>query len=146
VTESRPLPQWLLLALVGLSVALSAAALVVALTGRDGGHRVALAVPTPTSPVSVAPNVYSPPTRTLPHTTLAVFSDGCGVVRGAFPGGDPQALQWSVTDAGGFEVLGRNAQNETRYRFYQHGSFSVVLKAFDGAKYVDVSNAVHISC
>lgn len=67
------------------------------------------------------------------------------MLRSAFPT-DPDPLQWSVTDASGFEVLGRNALGETRYRYYRGGTYTVVLRTFDGGRYVPTSNAVRIRC
>lgn len=84
--------------------------------------------------------------ETLPQVSLQVASDGCGVIRSQFGGGPPHGLQWTVTDAQGFEVLGRNALGETHFRFFGSGRYAVVLKAWGGESYVPVSNAVSIAC
>ena len=82
----------------------------------------------------------------MPRATLRVAEDGCGVIRTDFGGDPPDGLQWVVTDREGFQVLGRNALGETRYRYYVAGEYRVVLEAFDGEKYVPVSNKVEIQC
>ena len=84
--------------------------------------------------------------REMPRATLRVADDGCGVIRTDFGGDPPDGLQWAVTDEEGFQVLGRNALGETRFRYYQAGDYRVVLEAFDGEKYVTVSNRVEIQC
>ena len=79
--------------------------------------------------------------------TLTVHTDGCGVVRSEGPdGADLDGLTWSVTDADGFEVLGRNALGETRYRYISPGTFTVVLESWGGDSYGPVSDAVSVSC
>lgn len=78
--------------------------------------------------------------------TLRVARDGCGVIRSEASDPSPQGIQWTVTDAEGFEVLGRNAAYETRYRYFQPGRYGVVVKAFDGTGYVAISNQVSIVC
>ncbi len=75
--------------------------------------------------------------------TLEVHSDGCGVFRSGEIGDD---LTWVVTDADGFQVLGRNAAGETQYRYFQPGAYTVVLEAWGGGYYVAVSNEVTITC
>lgn len=82
----------------------------------------------------------------MPRATLRVADDGCGVIRTNFGGNPPDGLQWVVTDQQGFQVLGRNALGETRYRHYVAGEYRIVLEAFDGEKYVPVSNRVEIQC
>jgi len=78
---------------------------------------------------------------------LEVHADGCGVVRNSTPEIERlRNLGWSVLDADGFEVLQRNAVGETRYRFYQPGSYTVEMTAWDGEKYAAVSNRVDIDC
>jgi len=79
------------------------------------------------------------------QATLTVYSDGCGVIRTEFAR-DPQNLSWSVKDAGGFQVLQRNAEGETRYRYFRSGHYTVTLTGFDGQKYAPASNTVSISC
>lgn len=85
------------------------------------------------------------PPPSLPTATLTVFSDGCGVIRSELPVMPPN-LTWSISDVDGFEVLGRGAEGETRYRYFRPGTYTVVLKAFDGRTYVPVSNPVTIRC
>ena len=55
-------------------------------------------------------------------------------------------LQWVIQDEMGDEVLGRNAEGEYRCRYYRSGAYPVVLEAFDGTKYVEISNRVAIVC
>ena len=82
-----------------------------------------------------------------PKLELSVYSDGCGVIRSeAAPGTSYDNLTWSVRDAGGFQVLGRNAEGETRYRYFQGGTYTVVLEAFVNGGYRPVSNKVTIRC
>lgn len=81
----------------------------------------------------------------MEQATLTVADDGCGVVRDG-PQGSPDMLQWVVRDEAGFQVLGRNAESEDRYRYFVPGNFTVVLQAHDGEKYVEVSNEVEIHC
>jgi hypothetical protein len=103
---------------------------------------VPVAIP-PVRPQDVPPAQAS---AGLPSLQLQVASDGCGVIRTDGGSSAPQGLQWSVSDTEGFEVLGRNATYETHYRFFRPGSYSVVMKAFDGQGYVAISNAVSIVC
>lgn len=77
--------------------------------------------------------------------TLTVHSDGCGVIRTEFEE-TPHNLTWSVKDPDGFEVLGRNADGETRYRYFEAGTYTVVLEAWNGDSYAPVSNEVTITC
>ncbi len=79
------------------------------------------------------------------QATLTVHSDGCGVIRTEFDE-TPRNLTWSVKDPDGFQVLGRNAEGETRYRYFQGGTFTVVLEAWNGDSYAPVSNEVTINC
>ena len=55
-------------------------------------------------------------------------------------------LTWSVMDRGGFQVLGRNAEGETRYRYFASGDYTVVLQAWWDGAYRPVSNEVTIRC
>ena len=55
-------------------------------------------------------------------------------------------LQWVIQDETGDEVLGRNAEGEYRCRYCRPGAYPVVLEAFDGTKYVEISNRVAIVC
>jgi hypothetical protein len=75
---------------------------------------------------------------------MTVHDDGCGVIRTTRPE-DPRNLTWVVNDQDGFQVLGRNAEGEDRYRYFQGGTYTVVLEAY-GAGYEEVSNTVTISC
>lgn len=78
---------------------------------------------------------------------LSVHTDGCGVIRSEGPDGAAlDDVTWSVTDADGFEVLGRNAQGETHYRYFGAGTYEVVLESWGGDLYVPVSNTVTITC
>ena len=77
--------------------------------------------------------------------TLTVHSDGCGVIRTEFEE-TPHNLTWSVKDPDGFQVLGRNAEGETRYRYFEGGTYTVVLEAWNGDFYAPVSNEVIITC
>jgi hypothetical protein len=43
-------------------------------------------------------------------------------------------------------VLGRNAEGETRYRYFQSGDYTVVLQAWLDGAYRPVSNEVDIHC
>lgn len=82
-----------------------------------------------------------------PKLNLRVYRDGCGVIRSeAADDVDYQNLTWSVMDRGGFQVLGRNAEGETRYRYFVGGTYTVVLEAFVDGAYRAVSNQVTISC
>ncbi len=49
-------------------------------------------------------------------------------------------------DQDGFQVLGRNAEGETRYRYFAGGTYDVVLEAFVDGKYSPVSNEVTVQC
>lgn len=59
---------------------------------------------------------------------------------------NPSPTTWCCRSSTRFEVLQRNAAGETRYRYYRPGSYEVVLQAFDGERYADVSNRVSITC
>ena len=76
---------------------------------------------------------------------MTVHSDGCGVIRSELAE-NPRGISWSVKDADGFQVLQRNAAGETRYRYFQPGTYTVVLEAWGGNSYVPISNSVTISC
>jgi hypothetical protein len=95
--------------------------------------------------VLVPGDILVPEPRPLPTATLTVFSDGCGVIRSELRD-EPYGLTWSIVDADGFQVLARNAAGETRYRYFQSGTYTVVLKAWDGSKYAAISNTVTIHC
>jgi hypothetical protein len=75
-----------------------------------------------------------------PTHTLEVHTDGCGVIRSGEVGED---LTWVVKDLDGFQVLGRVASGETRYRYFRPGTYTVVL---EGPARSVVSNEVTITC
>ena len=81
----------------------------------------------------------------LSQAILTVHSDGCGVIRSELAE-DPQGLQWSVIDPDGFAVLERNAVDETQYRYFLPGTYTVTLEAWGGESYVPISNTVEITC
>lgn len=81
-----------------------------------------------------------------PRYTLKVADDGCGIVRSDSVDPPPDSLTWVVNDKEGFQVLGRSADSETHFRHFGGGNFDVVLRAYDGERYVDVSNRVSVSC
>ena len=82
-----------------------------------------------------------------PKLKLRVFSDGCGVIRSRpAPGTTYDNLTWTFLDQDGFQVLGRNAEGETRYRYFQGGTYDVVLEAFVNGAYRPVSNKVTVTC
>jgi hypothetical protein len=76
--------------------------------------------------------------------TLTVHDDGCGVIRTTLPD-EPRNLTWVVKDQDGFQVLGRAADGEDRYRYFEPGTYTAVLEAY-GRGYEEVSNTVTISC
>jgi hypothetical protein len=82
----------------------------------------------------------------IPAATLTVHTDGCGVIRTDVPADQHTGLTWNVYDADGFQVLGRVADNETRYRYFQAGTYTVNLEARIGTKSVTISNTVTINC
>lgn len=95
-------------------------------------------------PTPVQPAIEEePPVDTTDLYTLEVHTDGCGVFRSGEIGDD---LTWVITDADGFQVLGRNAAGETQYRYWLAGTYSVVLESWGGDYYVEVSNTVTINC
>jgi hypothetical protein len=77
---------------------------------------------------------------------LTVFSDGCGVIRSDTRPGEYRNLTWSFRDLDGFQVLGRNAEGETRYRYFQGGVYTVAVEAWVGTHYAPVSNTVTVHC
>jgi len=111
--------------------------------------RVGASAPDPASAARSSTDLLRPGALGLdavPVTAqLTVHDDGCGVIRSG-PEGEPHGLGWSVRDADGFEVLQRNALNETRYRYFESGTYSVVLVAWDGSSYGEISNVVTITC
>ena len=82
----------------------------------------------------------------LPMIDLTVHTDGCGLIREDVDESLYHNLTWQISDTDGFQVLGRNALGETRYRYFQGGSYSAVLTAWDGDKYAPVSNEVALTC
>jgi hypothetical protein len=143
-----------------LSVA--AALLLTGCAGADlrGGPPAATAVATVTETVTVTasptaaaevdptPSQTSDPvTAPAPRLRLRVFRDGCGVIRSqAQDGVSFQNLTWVFRDQDGFEVLGRNAEGETRYRYFTSGTYTVALEAWAGDRYAPVSNRVTVHC
>jgi hypothetical protein len=77
--------------------------------------------------------------------TLTVHDDGCGVIRTERPE-DLDGLTWVFKDLDGFQVLGRNALGEDRYRYFQSGRYTVVLEAYGAGSYEEVSNTVTVTC
>jgi hypothetical protein len=77
--------------------------------------------------------------------TLTVHDDGCGVIRTELPE-DLGGLTWVFEDEDGFQVLGRNALGEDRYRYFQGGTYTVVLEAYGAGSYEEVSNTVTVTC
>ncbi|KRF36016.1 hypothetical protein [Nocardioides sp. Soil805] len=111
----------------------------------------ATATATVTETETVTPDAALLPAESIavepPQLELEVYEDGCGVIRTeAEPGVTYDNLTWSVKDTGGFQVLGRVAENETRYRYYLGGRYTVVLEASWGGGYHPVSNEVTINC
>ncbi len=96
--------------------------------------------------LDATPGAASAPPRP-PKLELTVFSDGCGVIRSRpRPGTSYDNLTWTFLDQDGFQVLGRNAEGETRYRYFQGGTYTVVLEAFVDGAYRPVSNKVTVTC
>lgn len=146
---------------------LACALVVLVLSGCSAGGDEDAAGPAPapastttvtaTATATVTETVAATPDTTLipwestvaepPPLELEVYQDGCGVIRSeAEPGVTYDNLTWSVRDMGGFEVLGRVAENETRYRYFIGGRYTVVLEASWGGSYHQVSNEVTIRC
>jgi hypothetical protein len=108
------------------------------------------ATATPTAPVALPP-ALAPSTQALttappPRLRLTVFDDGCGVIRSDSRAGAYLDLTWVFRDSDGFQVLGRNAEGETRYRYFRPGAYTVTLEAFGQDHYVPVSNTVTVHC
>jgi hypothetical protein len=131
------------------------------LTGCSAGKDVAGAAPAPTTTVTATATVTetvtadatsgvgdtTPADADPPQLELEVYEDGCGVIRTeAEPGVTYDNLTWSVKDTGGFQVLGRLAEGETRYRYFQGGEYTVVLQAWTDGAYRNISNEVTIHC
>lgn len=90
----------------------------------------------------VAPATMTPP----PMIGLTVHTDGCGLIREDVDVSLYENLTWTILDADGFQVLGRNALGETRYRYFQGGTYTAFLEAWDGEKYAPVSEEVSLTC
>lgn len=96
--------------------------------------------------LDATPGAASVPPRP-PKLELTVFSDGCGVICSQPEAGTSyDNLTWTFLDQDGFQVLGRNAEGETRYRYFQGGTNTVVLEAFVDGAYRPVSNTVTVTC
>ncbi|MGK2949413.1 MAG: hypothetical protein ACSLFP_12610 [Acidimicrobiales bacterium] len=109
--------------------------------GDDEDAKAVVVVPTSISSEGVA----LPAREELPEATLTVHDDGCGVIRSELSP-EPDNLTWVVKDLDGFQVLGRNALGETQYRYFQPGTYTVVLEAWEVDRYVEISKTVRISC
>jgi hypothetical protein len=143
--------------LVGAVVVASAAGLLGSGTAFAAGFAIGRITDDPPStpaaarPAAVSPDLRAgrglpePPAPELPRVTLQVHGDGCGVIRPELAD-EPHGLGWSVTDADGFEVLQRNAVGETHYRYFQSGTYTMELVAWDGQTYSPISDAVTITC
>ena len=85
----------------------------------------------------------APPTR----LRVRALDDGCGVGRSGTPG-DPNYwnLSWTFRDRAGATVLARLADHERRYRYPEHGTYTVTLESFVNGAYVRVSNRVDVAC
>jgi hypothetical protein len=88
---------------------------------------------------------YTAPKIELTQITIERDPDGCGVIRPDIQPA-PHGLGWSVKDAAGYEVLQRNALGETQYRYFQSGTFTIEVVAWDGEKYAAISNVLTITC
>lgn len=140
-----------------LGVVVVVAAALTGCAGAQGSEDVRASTPTVSVTATVTETVTVQPAPVLGETTsadvpppeleLEVYRDGCGVIRSeAEPGVGYDNLTWSIMDEGGFQVLGRLAETETRYRYYLGGRYTVVLEAFWGGGYRPVSNEVTINC
>ena len=98
--------------------------------------------PEPTVAVTSEPA----PTASSGRIRLTVFTDGCGVIRSDTRPGEYRNLTWTFRDRDGFQVLGRNAEGETRYRYFQGGTYTVAVEAWAGTRYAPVSNTVTVHC
>jgi hypothetical protein len=86
------------------------------------------------------------PTASAGRIRLSVFTDGCGVIRSDTRPAEYRNLTWTFRDLDGFQVLGRNAEGETRYRYFQGGTYTVAVEAWVGTHYAPVSNTVTVHC
>ena len=94
---------------------------------------------------AIDPSVVLPNDQLSTTATLAVDPGGCGVYRSMLPD-DLDSLLWVIKGVDGVEVLSRNALDETQYFYYREGDYTVVLEAWNGDGYVEISNTVEISC
>lgn len=79
--------------------------------------------------------------------SLVVLSDGCAVERGEVQGTDDvRMLTWVIAGQDGIPVLERNAENETRYRYFGAGDYTVTVKAWYEGVYYPISAEVRIRC
>ena len=109
----------------------------------------ATATVTETVTATPSPSIVEPGPVAVPtpdRIKLTVFEDGCGVIRSETPPSAYENLTWTFRDLDGFQVLGRNAEGETRYRYFQGGTFTVAVEAWVGDHYAPVSNTVTIRC
>ena len=78
---------------------------------------------------------------------LKVAADGCGVERGEVSGSMPvSSLTWVIVDRDGYTVLERNAENETKYRYFTGGHYRVHVAAWYIDRYISISDEVEIDC
>lgn len=138
--RSNPYIKWA----IGIGIGFGIALLALLAIAVVAGVRLASDAFVPDAPRDMR-RTPAPDVRPLPAATLTVHSDGCGVIRSDLAE-EPDGLTWSVVDEAGFQVLARNAAGETRYRYFQSGTYTVVLQAFDGRKYAPISNTVTIHC
>ena len=112
--------------------------------GPDGDVLVSNVVRVRCAP-ELAPGADPEDTNRVGAYVLEVGDDGCTVLRSS---STPEAenLQWTIRDAQGLSLLERNALGEDRYRYFQGGTYTVVLEAWDGEGYAPVSNEVSITC
>jgi len=81
------------------------------------------------------------------RVTLKVAADACGVERGEVTGSTPvSGLTWVIVDGDGYTVLERNAEGETKYRYFTGGHYRVHVAAWYLDRYVPISDEVEIDC
>jgi hypothetical protein len=99
-----------------------------------------------------APDTLQDPSAPDARVSLIVLSDGCAVERGEVQGTDAvRMLTWVITAQDGISVLERNAENETRYRYFVAGNqaagdYTVTVKAWFEGAYWPISDTVTITC
>ena len=127
----------------------SAATVTVTTTATATATATVTVTATP-EPVTITPELTEPlaasQTTSSGRIRLTVFTDGCGVIRSDTRPGEYRNLTWAFRDADGFQVLGRNAEGETRYRYFQGGTYTVAVEAWVGSHYAPVSNTVTVRC